>query len=77
MLLFKIFLAPVLILLVSLAGRKWGHGVSGWLLGLPLGSGPILPCVRLLLFEDVVVVEHPHRVASLLSDCGGAIASDT
>lgn len=42
MLLFKIFLAPVLILLVSLAGRKWGHGVSGWLLGFPLGSGPIL-----------------------------------
>lgn len=42
MLLFKIFLAPVLIALVSLAGRKWGHGVSGWLLGLPLGAGPIL-----------------------------------
>lgn len=42
MLLFKIFLAPVLIALVSLAGRKWGHGISGWLLGLPLGSGPIL-----------------------------------
>ena len=32
----------MLILLVSLAGRKWGHGVSGWLLGLPIGSGPIL-----------------------------------
>jgi hypothetical protein len=41
-LLFKILLAPVLIALVSLAGRKWGHGVSGWLLGLPLNSGPIL-----------------------------------
>lgn len=42
MLLFKIFLAPVLIALVSLAGRKWGPGVSGWLLGIPLNSGPIL-----------------------------------
>jgi hypothetical protein len=41
-LLFKIFLAPVLIALVSLAGRKWGPGISGWLLGLPLNSGPIL-----------------------------------
>jgi len=39
---FKIFLAPVLIALVSLAGRKWGPGISGWLLGLPLNSGPIL-----------------------------------
>ncbi|HET7871484.1 MAG TPA: hypothetical protein VFL42_03165 [Terriglobales bacterium] len=42
MLLLKIFLAPVLIALVSLAGRKWGPGISGWLLGLPLNSGPIL-----------------------------------
>ena len=42
MLLFKILLAPVLIALVSLAGRKWGPGVSGWLLGIPLNSGPIL-----------------------------------
>ncbi|HEY6249645.1 MAG TPA: hypothetical protein VI685_06765 [Candidatus Angelobacter sp.] len=42
MLLFKIFLAPVLIALVSLAGRKWGPGVSGWLLGIPFSSGPIL-----------------------------------
>jgi hypothetical protein len=41
-LLFKIFLAPVLIGLVSLAGRKWGPSISGWLLGLPLNSGPIL-----------------------------------
>jgi hypothetical protein len=41
-LLFKILVAPVLILLVSLAGRKWGHGISGWLLGLPLNSAPIL-----------------------------------
>ena len=42
MLLFKILLAPVLIALVSLAGRKWGPGIAGWLLGIPLNSGPIL-----------------------------------
>lgn len=41
MLIFKIVLAPVLIGLVSLAGRRWGPGVSGWLLGLPLNSAPI------------------------------------
>jgi hypothetical protein len=41
-LLFKILLAPVLIALVSLAGRKWGPGISGWLLGIPFNSGPIL-----------------------------------
>ncbi len=42
MLLLKIILAPVLIALVSLAGRRWGPSVAGWLLGLPLNSGPIL-----------------------------------
>jgi hypothetical protein len=41
-LLFKILIAPVLIALVSLAGRKWGPGIAGWLLGLPLNSAPIL-----------------------------------
>src|SRR5262245_53761748 len=42
LLLFKIILAPILIGLVTLAGRRWGPGVSGWLLGLPLNSAPIL-----------------------------------
>jgi hypothetical protein len=41
-LLFKILLAPVLIAAVTLAGRKWGPAVAGWLLGLPLTSGPVL-----------------------------------
>ena len=42
MLLLKIILAPVLIALVSLAGRRWGPGISGWLLGIPVNTGPIL-----------------------------------
>lgn len=37
----KLVLTPLLVGLVSLAGRKWGPGVSGWLTGLPLTSGPI------------------------------------
>jgi uncharacterized membrane protein (GlpM family) len=38
----KVGLTPVLIALVSLAGRRWGTTVSGWLVGLPLTSGPII-----------------------------------
>jgi hypothetical protein len=41
-LLLKILLAPALIGAVTLAGRKWGPGIAGWLLGLPLISGPVL-----------------------------------
>jgi hypothetical protein len=41
-LLLKVILAPLLIGLVTLAGRKWGPGISGWLLGIPVNSGPVL-----------------------------------
>jgi hypothetical protein len=37
----KLFLTPVLTLLLTLAGRKWGQRVSGIFTGLPLNSGPI------------------------------------
>lgn len=37
----KVALAPILILLATLAGRRWGPGVGGWLAGLPLTSGPV------------------------------------
>ncbi len=38
----KLLLSPLLIGLVSLAGRRWGPSVSGWLVGLPLTSGPVV-----------------------------------
>ena len=37
----KVVLTPALIAAASLAARRWGHAVSGWLVGLPLTSGPI------------------------------------
>ena len=40
-LIFKLLLTPTLIGLVSLTGRRWGPAVSGWLVGLPLTSGPV------------------------------------
>src|SRR5438270_4777170 len=40
-LLLKLVLTPALIGGASLAARRWGHAVSGWVVGLPLTSGPI------------------------------------
>jgi hypothetical protein len=40
-LLLKIFVTPALIGSASLAGRRWGHSISGWLIALPLTTGPI------------------------------------
>ena len=42
MLALKLFLVPAFLLLLSLAGRRWGPEVAGWLAGLPLLTGPIL-----------------------------------
>jgi hypothetical protein len=37
----KLVLTPALIGAVSMAGRRWGPGISGWLVGFPLTSGPV------------------------------------
>jgi hypothetical protein len=38
----KLILTPALVGIASLAGRRWGSAVSGWLVALPLTSGPIV-----------------------------------
>ena len=42
MLALKLLLTPIIIGLVSLIGRRWGPAMSGWFVGLPLTSGPIV-----------------------------------
>ena len=41
MLALKLLLVPAFLLLISLAGRRWGPAVAGWLAGLPVLTGPI------------------------------------
>ena len=45
----KVILTPLLIASASLAGRRWGALTSGWLLALPLTSGPIALFISLEL----------------------------
>ena len=40
--LLKLIATPTLIGLASLAGRRWGHAISGWIVALPLTTGPIV-----------------------------------
>jgi hypothetical protein len=37
----KLVASPLLIGAASLVGRRWGQSVAGWLVGLPLTSGPV------------------------------------
>lgn len=48
----KILLAPLCVVAVSLAGRRWGVAVAGVLGGLPVVAGPILLVVTLLHGRD-------------------------
>lgn len=57
-LILKLILAPLIIGSASLAGRRWGAAVSGWLVGLPLTSGPVafflaLSHDRLFVFDAI------------------------
>jgi hypothetical protein len=42
LLVLKLAITPTLIALASLAGRKWGNVISGWLVALPFTAGPII-----------------------------------
>jgi len=42
MLTLKLFLVPGFLALITLAGKRWGATVAGWLAGLPVVTGPIL-----------------------------------
>jgi hypothetical protein len=48
LLLTKLFLAPLCVIGVSMAGRRWGVGVAGMLGGLPVVAGPILLLLTLI-----------------------------
>lgn len=66
-LVFKIAVTPALIAAASLAGRRWGQGVSGWFVGLPLTSGPV---AIFLALDQGTTFAAGAAVGSL----GGAVA---
>jgi len=37
----KLLITPAVVVAASLAGRRWGAAIGGWLVGLPLTSGPV------------------------------------
>lgn len=67
MLLLKLVLTPLLTGLVSFAGRRWGPVVSGWLVGLPLTSGPIALFLALELGNTFAAKAAQGSLAGLIS----------
>ncbi|MDR3670606.1 MAG: hypothetical protein P4L36_07170 [Holophaga sp.] len=68
-LLFKLIMTPIFIGLVTLAGRRWGSGVSGLLMGLPLTSGPISVFLVLQYGQPFAARAAVGNLAGMASCC--------
>lgn len=70
LLLLKLLFTPLLITAVTLAGRRWGPDISGWLIGFPLTSGP----VSLILALQGGTVFAAHAATATLAGQGATCA---
>ena len=70
----KLTLTPILIAVASLAGRRWGPAVSGWLIGLPLTSGPIIFLLALAHGPAFATSAATGTLAGTLSECAFCLA---
>jgi hypothetical protein len=66
-LLLKVGLAPLLILAASYAGYKWGHTVSGWIVGLPLVSAPVILLLALERGETFAAASAQGSMMGIIS----------
>jgi hypothetical protein len=65
----RLFMTPLLITAATLAGRKWGPGVSGWLIGFPLTSGPVSIILTLQYGPTFAAQAAIGNLAGLISIC--------
>jgi hypothetical protein len=67
LLLLKLTLAPGLVAAVTLAGRRWGPRVAGWLGGLPVIVGPILLALAIERGDEFATRAAAGALLGLLS----------
>ena len=66
-LLLKFLLVPSLIAAVTLAGRRWGPQVAGWLSAFPIVSGPILLAIALEQGSDFAATAAANTLLAVLA----------
>ncbi|MET0761604.1 MAG: hypothetical protein ABWZ63_04630, partial [Thermoleophilaceae bacterium] len=67
LLLIKLTLAPALVAATTLAGRRWGPRVAGWVGGMPVVVGPILLALTIEHDSDFGARAAAGALAGLLS----------
>jgi hypothetical protein len=70
----RLFMTPILIAGATLAGRRWGPRVSGWLIGFPLTSGPVSFILALQYGSDFATHAAIGNLAGLTSIVAFALA---
>lgn len=65
----KLILSPLIIAVISLAGRRWGSTVSGWFLGFPLTSAPITLVMALQHGTDFAAASAAGNLGGQASVC--------
>ena len=74
MLLLKLLLVPGLVAAVTLAVRRWGPAVGGWLAGLPIVAGPVLVFYALEQGDAFAARAAQATLAGLIATVAFAVA---
>lgn len=69
----KVLLAPMLIGAASLAARRWGHRLGGWLVALPLTSAPLAFLLAVDQGSDFARVAAVGMLAGTISQASFAV----
>jgi len=65
--LLKLLLVPSLIAIVTLAGRRWGPAVAGWLSAFPIVAGPILLAIALEQGAGFAAIASANTLMAVLA----------
>jgi hypothetical protein len=75
----KLIVTPLMILAASLAGRRWGEALGGWIVGLPLTSGPVAAFLAVERGADFAAEASAGSLAGAVAQvafvCGYALAA--
>lgn len=73
LLLLKLVLSPLLIQAASLSARRWGQAIGGWLVGLPVTSGPIALVLALERGRAFAAAAAAGSLAGTAANCAFAL----
>jgi hypothetical protein len=66
----KLLVTPAVVLAASLAGRRWGAAIGGWLDGLPLTSGPVAAFLAIERGPEFAAQASAGSIAGVVAQAG-------